>query len=37
MTRYSGNELKRIRRGKAVIKEKQNMRGGMVGRPVARK
>lgn len=37
MTRYSGSELKRTRKGKAAIKEKKNMRDRMVGRPVARK
>lgn len=37
MTRYSGSELKRTRKGKAAIKEKKNMQDRVVGRPVARK
>jgi hypothetical protein len=37
MTRYSGSELRRTRKGKAATKEKKNMQDRMVGRPVARK
>jgi hypothetical protein len=37
MIRYFAKELSRIRKGRGVINEQQNMENGVTGRPVANK